>query len=60
MEVINVDIQDFEIPVSRVDVIDHTKGGAGRINIVNGKSVIVTFSMQDNNRTLKIFADDKL
>ncbi len=45
--------------VNRVEVIDHSKGGQGRElvkHLLNGERI--DFSLQDDDRTLKIFIED--
>lgn len=42
--------------VTRFEVIDHTKNGAGRV--VVKYDVAVELSLQDDNRTLKVFLTD--
>ncbi len=42
--------------VTRFEVIDHTKDGTGRDFVKYGVSV--ELSLQDNNRTLKVFLSD--
>ena len=43
--------------VARIEVIDHSTGGKGRILVVYDKSVYM--QLQDDDRTLKIFLGDK-
>lgn len=41
--------------VNRVEVIDHTKNGAGREYVKWEDKLNVELSLQDDDRTLKIF-----
>ena len=46
--------------VNRIEVIDHTKDGEGREYVKWVKKKFnVEFSLQDDDRTLKIFLSDK-
>ena len=44
--------------VSRFEIIDHTKNGQGRVYVKYANNLKVETSMQDANRTLKIFLTD--
>lgn len=44
--------------VSRFEVIDHTKNGQGRVYVKYANNIKVETSMQDANRTLKVFISD--
>lgn len=41
---------------TRVEIIDHSEGGEGR-DYVKYALMYITFSLQDDGRTLKIFLD---
>ena len=49
----NVDINEMISEVTRFEVIDHTSKQGGRIVVEYG--VKVELSLQDDNRTLKVF-----
>ena len=44
--------------VTRFEVIDHRENGEGRVLVVKGNNIKVETSMQDNDRTLKVFITD--
>lgn len=44
--------------VSRFEVIDHRENGSGRALVIRGSSLKVETSMQDDDRTLKMFISD--
>ena len=44
--------------VNRFEVIDHRENGEGRAMVVHGNNLKVETSLQDNDRTLKIFITD--
>ena len=45
--------------LSRVEVINHTRGGSGREYIVIQEGIDIMLDYQDQGRTLKIFIMDK-
>ena len=44
--------------VSRFEVIDHRENGKGRAMVVRGHNLKIETSLQDSNRTLKVFIND--
>lgn len=45
--------------VTRLEVIDHRRGGAGRVLVIPPSDLFaVSTSLQDDGRTLKIFIDE--
>ena len=44
--------------VSRFEVIDHRSNGSGRALVIWGNNLKVETSMQDQDRTLKVFITD--
>ena len=44
--------------VTRFEVIDHRENGEGRVLVARGNNIKVETSMQDNDRTLKVFIRD--
>lgn len=44
--------------VNRFEVIDHRENGEGRIVVLRGNNIKVETSLQDNDRTLKVFITD--
>ena len=44
--------------VTRFEVIDHRENGEGRVLVARGNNIKVETSMQDNDRTLKVFITD--
>ena len=44
--------------VSRFEVIDHRENGEGRAMVIQGNNLKVETSLQDSNRTLKLFIND--
>lgn len=44
--------------VNRFELIDHTEGGNGRVFVRYAENIKVETSLQDNERTLKIFITD--
>ena len=44
--------------VTRFEVIDHRESGEGRVLVARGNNIKVETSMQDSDRTLKVFITD--
>ena len=44
--------------VNRFEVIDHRENGEGRVMVARGNNIKVETSLQDNDRTLKVFITD--
>jgi hypothetical protein len=44
--------------VSRFEVIDHRENGEGRVLVARGNNLKVETSLQDSDRTLKVFITD--
>ena len=61
-EINNNNSTDYDIDlyskVTRFEVIDHTKDMKGRCYVAH--NCIVELSLQDNDRTLKVFVNDKI
>ena len=47
------------IQVSRFEIIDHTENGEGRVFVKYGQNMKVQTSIQDEDKTLKIFISDE-
>lgn len=47
------------IQVSRFEIIDHTENGEGRVFVKYSNNMKIQTSLQDEDRTLKIFIGDK-
>jgi len=44
--------------INRVEVIDHTENGEGRVYVKHEKKLKVSVDIQDDGRTMKIFIND--
>lgn len=53
-EAVNESLKD----VSRVEVIDHSKDGQGRVFVKWRTGIRVSVDRQDSGRTLKVFIDE--
>lgn len=45
--------------INRVEVIDHTENGEGRVYVKHEKKLKVSVDIQDDGRTMKIFINDQ-
>lgn len=46
--------------VTRIEIIDHTKDGEGRVFVKWQDNLNVTLDFQDSGRTLKVFLTDRV